>query len=231
MDSNIRYFDFGFEDTQRPMRVVMYGIGAYASGSGQTLTRHTNSTFIYLRNRVRHSLFRQIFIVGVGRGIHHEKTLSGARGLEDVYFEHISIEFPHSRGIEVNGDYNVRFTDVYGGWTATDTYIIQVNDVFALWITRPWILYSSPRAIRLINVSKAYIRDVVIESCSGSNAIEIINSDMVRVDGIHIDTVGNYSPAYIFTLRNNQNLYISNVYAKYVNNILYLAFNSIERIL
>jgi hypothetical protein len=65
----IKYFDFGWEDPNVPMRsmrVAMIGIGAYTSDAGGGLVQHTNSVFIYLRNRIRHSLFRQLFIVGVG---------------------------------------------------------------------------------------------------------------------------------------------------------------------
>jgi hypothetical protein len=222
----IKYFDFGWEDPnapERPMRVAMIGIGAYASDASGNSVQHTSSIFIYLRNRVRHSIFRQLFIVNTGYVIQHTKTVSGATGLQDVYFEHIACEFPYYKCIDLEqGDYNIRLVDVYAGWNRVDTALVDVRNSFAVYVDRLWILGGSQKALRIEACQRVIARDVIIESVKGSNAIEFKNVTDGVLDTVLVNYDGTNSPTYVLTLSNNTNVEIRNVYAKYKNNMYYL---------
>jgi hypothetical protein len=198
-------------------------IGASASDENFNNIQHKNSIFIYLRNRVRHSIFDRLFIVGVGTGIKHEKTLSGATGLQDVYFYRVSVEFPYSTAIDLMyGDYNIRLVDVYVGWNTEDKNIIMIGSSFAVYVDRLWILAGTQRGLNISNCNRVIVRDVIIESLKGSNGFALQNITNGVVDTVLLNYDGTNSPAYIFYLNNNSNLEIRNVYAKYKNNTIYL---------
>jgi len=222
----VKYFDFGWEDPNvpgRPMRVAMIGIGAYASDASGNVVRHTSSVFIYLRNRVRHSIFRQMFIVGVGYGIQHAKTVPDATGLQDVYFEHVTCEYPYYKCIDLEqGDYNIRLVDVYAGWNTVDTALVDVRNSFAVYVDRLWILGGSQKALRIESCKRVVVRDIIIESAKGSNAIEFANTTDGVLDTVLVNYDGTNSPMYILALRTNTNVEVRNVYAKYKNNMYYL---------
>ena len=226
MTDGIRYFDLGPENPNDPSDFAQYAIaniGASASDENLVNVQHQSSIFIYLRNRVRHSLFDRIFIVGVGKGIVSEVTVSGSAGLQDVYFYRISVEHPYINAFEIrNGSYNIRLVDVYVGWNKTDTNIISIQNAFAVYVDRLWILGGTYRALNINNCSRVIVRDVIIESLKGSNgfALQYINDGVV--DTVLLNYDGTNSPAYIFYLNNNGNLEIRNVYAKYKNNTIYL---------
>jgi len=222
----IKYFDFGWEDPnvpQKPMRVAMIGIGAYASDASGNMVQHTSSVFIYLRNRVRHSIFRQLFITGVGYGIQHAKTVSNATGLQDDYFEHIACEYPYYKCIDLEqGDYNIRLVDVYAGWNSVDTALVDVRNTYAVYVDRLWILGGSQRGLRIEACQRVVARDIIIESVKGTNAIELASVTDGVLDTALVNYDGTNSPQYILTLRGNTNVEIRNVYAKYKNNTYYL---------
>jgi hypothetical protein len=222
----INYFDFGWEDTsapQRPMRVVMIGVGAYASDAAGNQVQHTGSVFINLKNRIRHSLFRQLFIVGVGTGMKHTATVSGATPMQDVTVEHVTCENPYGKAIEfLSGAYNLRLVDVYAGWNVTDTPLVDIQNFYAVWVDRLWILGGSRRALRLGGVSRVIVRDVIIESVRGTNAIEFSGVADGVLDTVILDYVEGYSPTYVLSMINNTNVEIRNVYAKYKKKIMHV---------
>ena len=223
----VKYFDFGWEDPnapERPMRVAMIGIGAYASDANGNMVQHMESIFIYLRNRVRHSIFRQLFIVGVGYGIQHAKTVSNAIGLQDVYFEHVACEYTYRKCIDLEyGNYNIRLVDVYAGWNTVDAALVDVRNSFAVYVDRLWILANSQRGLRIEACQRVVARDIIIESVKGTNAIEFASVTDGVLDTVLLNYDGTNSPAYVLTLSNNINVEIRNVYAKYKNNMYYLA--------
>jgi hypothetical protein len=222
----VKYFDFGWEDPNapvRPMRIAMIGIGAYASDVSGNIVQHTSSVFIYLRNRVRQSIFRQLFITGVGYGIQHTKTISNANGLQDDYFEHVTCEYPYYKCIDLQyGDYNIRLVDVYAGWNSNDAAPVDVRNSYAVYVDRLWILAGSQRGLRIEACQRVVARDIIIESAKGSNAIEFASVTDGVLDTALVNYDGTNSPIYVLTLRNNINVEIRNVYARYKNNTYYL---------
>jgi len=222
----IKYFDFGYEDPEWPtrgMRVVVMGLGAYAGDPDLYATHHTDSIFIYLRNRVRQSLFRQLFIVNTGYGIVGEKTMTESKSLQDVYFENLAFEHQHYKGIEIrSGEYNIVFQNVYGGWNKVDAPMFHIKHALSVRVDNLWILSGTYRALALDYCHRVFVKNTIIDSVRGANAIATADSSYVMVDGVIIDTADNYSPYYLFAIWNSPNLQIRNVYARYYNNIMYL---------
>lgn len=218
---NVKYFDFGFDDN-RAMRVVMIGIAAYASSSGQAGTQHQNSTFIYLRNRVRQSLFRQLFIRYVGYGIKAERLVWEYGGLRDVYFEHVTVETPYYRAIDIVGDYNIRLTDVYAGWNKADDYIVNL-DYGSFWVTRFWGLggtMSTGGGIRISRAGFAVIRDSWIQSCRSKPCLTITASQIVTVDSVVLNS-DKQNATQLLYLTSTTNLELRNVLGYYKNTAIY----------
>jgi len=221
----VNYFDFGWEEATvptKPMRVVMTGIGAYASDAHGNPVQHTSSTFIYLRNRVRHSLFRQLSIVGTGYGVVHEKTLSNAEGLQGVYLEHITCEYTYTRCIDLgSGDYDVRLVDIRAGWNSVDRSLILLGGFSNIYVDRVSILAGSQRVLGIYYSKRFIVRDVIVESVMGSAAIVLSSVTDGVIDNVLVDYDGTNSPSYVIAAVDYENIEIRNVFAKYKNGTIY----------
>jgi hypothetical protein len=229
-NDNVTYFDAGFQNVNRPMRLYMAGFGVVASSSGITWTQHQNSVFLYMRNWMRHTTLERIFIRNVGRGIKHEVTQSGFRRMEDVYIHKVVVESPYHTGLELrSGSYNLRVVDFYTGWNkdpgSSVFYIYGFEDV---WIDRLWILginlpYSqTTMGVTIHGCKKVFVRDLIIRGVSSSWALRILGSFNVLVDGAFINLDGGDVPNLI-RVEDSSNVMLRNIYGIYTQNPIYIS--------
>jgi len=228
-NDNVTYFDVGFQDVNRPMRLYMAGFGAVASSSGITWTQHQDSIFLYMRNWMRHTTLERIFIRNVGRGIKHEITQSGFGGIQDAYIHKVTVEAPYHTGLELRGgSYNLRVVDFYTGWNQDPStsafYVYGFHDV---WIDRLWILglnipYNQTTiGATLFNSSNVFVRDLIIRGVSYYWALRILRSSNVVVDGAFINLDGGDVP-YLIRVEDSTNVMLRNIYGIYTQNPIYI---------
>jgi len=227
---NVTYFDVGFQDVNRPMRLYMAGFGAVASSSGITWTQHQNSVFLYMRNWMRHTTLERIFIRNVGRGIKHEITQSGFTGMQDVYIHKVAVEAPYHTGLELrSGGYNLRVVDFYTGWNKNEgTSVFYVYGFMDVWIDRLWILglnipYNQTTiGATLFNSRNVFVRDLIIRGVSSYWALRILSSSNVIVDGAFINLDGGDVP-YLIRVEDSTNVMLRNIYGIYTQNPIYIS--------
>jgi len=229
-NDNVTYFDVGFQDVNRPMRLYMAGFGAVASSSGITWTQHQNSIFLYMRNWMRHTTLERIFIRNVGRGIKHEVTHSGFTGMQDVYIYKVAVEVPYYTGLELRGGgYNLRVVDFYTGWNKnTGTSVIYVEGFTDVWIDRLWILGlnipydQTATGVTINGCKKVFVRDTIIRGVSSNWALRILSSSNVLVDGAFINLDGGDVPNLIM-VESSSNVMLRNIYGIYTQTPIHIS--------
>jgi len=233
-NDNVTYFDVGFQDVNRPIRLYMAGFGAVASSSSIAWSQHQNSIFLYMRNWMRHVTLERIFIRNVGRGIRHEHTVTGFRRMEDVYIHKVTVETPYYVGLDLrSGNYNLRIVDFYTGWNKSSghssLYIEGFTDV---WIDKLWILglnvpYDQTTiGMTINNCRNVFIRDVIIRGVSSGWALRILNSNNVSVDGALINLDGGDVPNLV-RVENSNNVMLRNIYGIYTQNSIYISGSTV----
>ena len=229
-NDNVTYFDVGFQDVNRPMRLYMAGFGAVASSSGITWTQHQYSVFLFMRNWMRHTTLERIFIRNVGRGIKHEVTQSGFGNMADAYIHKVVVETPYYTGLELRGGgYNLRVVDFYTGWNKdTGTSVFYIVNFADVWIDRLWILglnipYDQTTMGATIHGCKnVFVRDLIIKGVSSSWALRILSSSNVLVDGAFINLDGGDVPNLI-RVEDSSNVMLRNIYGMYTQNPIYIS--------
>jgi len=212
---NISYFIVGDDTSSYPTWIFMLGFGVNGADANGNLARHTGSILVEMHNWVRHSMFRQMFINMVGNAFVHKQTYSPARGLEDVYFEHIAVERVQSRAFSlVFTGYNIRLTDVYVGENYSDEWIIGILNGYDVFISRLWFWTDNTyRGVVLSGGNRIIVRDVIVKGMR-NEVFRIQGVNNAVVDNVIVDG-GTYTTGTVFFLNNNTNLEIRNVYAKY----------------
>ena len=229
-NDGVSYFIIGDDTSSAPTHIFMMGFGVTPVDSSGNQTRHTSSIFVEMHNWIRHSMFRQMFINGVGTAFKHIQTYSPARGLEDVYFEHIAVERMNRRAFDlVFTGYNIRLTDVYVGENYTDEWIVAIMKGYDVFISRLWFWTDNTyRGVLLSGGSRMIVRDAIIKG-TRNETFRIQNVSNVVVDNVIVDA-DTYKTAKVFHLSNNTNLEIRNVYAKYTTTPIYVEAGSQPRL-
>jgi hypothetical protein len=227
---SLTYFDVGFQDVNRPMRLYMAGFGAVASSSGISWTQHQNSVFLYMRNWMRHTTLERVFIRNVGRGIKHEVTQTGFSGMQDVYIHKVVVESPYYTGLELRGGgYNLRVVDFYTGWnTDAGSSVFYVYGFVDVWVDRLWILglnlpyNQTAMGATIHNCKKVFVRDMIIRGVTSNWALRILSSSNVLADGAFINLDGGDVPNLI-RVEDSSNVMLRNIYGVYTQNPIYIS--------
>ena len=227
---NISYFIIGDDTSSAPTLFFMMGFGVDGADVNGNPINHTGSILVEMHNWIRHSMFRQMFINGVGTAFMHKQTYAPSRGLEDVYFEHIAVERVKTRALNLAfTGYNIRLTDVYVGENYTDDWIIGITNGYDVFISRLWFWTDNTyRGVILSGGNRIIVRDTIIKG-TRNETFRIQNASNVLVDNVIVDA-GTYKTAKVFHLSNNVNLEIRNVYAKYTTTPVYVEAGSPPRL-
>jgi len=229
-NDNVTYFDVGFQDVNRAMRLYMAGFGAVASSSDISWTQHQNSIFLFMRNWMRHTTLERIFIRNVGRGIRHEVTQSGFGNMADAYIHKVAVEAPYYVGLDLRGGgYNLRVVDLYTGWNKnTDSSVFYIVNFVDVWIDRLWILGlnipydQTTMGATISGCRNVFVRDLIIKGVSSNWALRILGSNNVIVDGAFINLDGGNVPDLI-RVEDSKNVMLRNIYGIYTQNPIYIS--------
>lgn len=215
---NITVFDLGPEgDVTKVYQFGFYNLQIWGGNcSNPTELIRRASTVFRLRSRVRHTVFRNIFIRQLQYGVYAVENAL----LQNIYFENTSFEEMSKNGIMISpssGGYNIRLTNVYGGWGTPDSgytfFIKHVSDVF---INNLWLLgHNVPHNYAYYGLLVDILDRATISNVIANNPFEnIVMAVISRNATINNVIIGGSKTTFGAILLDSENAVVSNVIIK-----------------
>ena len=178
MKDGLTIFDLGWE-ADAPMRVIMERLTFIPANYNY----QPNTTAIYLRGKVRHSVFRMLWFDSMKYGILEDDSEGY---LQDVWFEKLTSEHTDTL-LYLTGGYNIRLLNSYCGWQESDTYVVSMRSIsgkiVSVFVDNLWLLGSNPphttsyRGLLIEGGDKSVINNVIANNPFEGIVIAVVHKN------------------------------------------------------